>query len=58
MCSDLTVIRMAYLIERDYKEFYQETSEMVEDENVKELLLNSLIGKMDMRSFLKKSMTV
>lgn len=35
---DLTVMRMAYLIERDYKEFYEEAIDMVEEENVKVLL--------------------
>lgn len=35
---DLTVMRMAYLIERDYKEFYEEAIDMVEEENVKLLL--------------------
>lgn len=35
---DLTVMRMAYLIERDYKEFYEEAMDMVEEENVKVLL--------------------
>ncbi len=29
---------MAYLIERDFKEFYEEAKEMVADENVKKLL--------------------
>lgn len=35
---DLTIMRMAYLIERDYKEFYEEAVDMVEEENVKRLL--------------------
>ncbi|KAF5071630.1 ferritin family protein [Proteiniclasticum sp. QWL-01] len=35
---DLTILRMAYLIERDFKEFYGEAQDMVEDENVKTLL--------------------
>ncbi len=35
---DLTVLRMAYLIERDFKEFYQESAEEVEDPEVKKLL--------------------
>lgn len=34
---DLTVLRMAYLIERDYKEFYTKAAEKAEDENVKKL---------------------
>lgn len=36
--KDLTIMRMAYLIERDFKEFYDEAKDMVEDENVKLLL--------------------
>ncbi len=35
---DVTIMRMAYLIERDFKEFYEEAKDMVEDENVKKLL--------------------
>ncbi len=35
---DLTIMRMAYLIERDFKEFYAEAIDMVEDANVKTLL--------------------
>lgn len=35
---DVTILRMAYLIERDFKEFYAEAVELVEDENVKTLL--------------------
>ncbi len=35
---DLTVMRMAYLIERDYKEFYDEAIDMVDEVNVKVLL--------------------
>lgn len=35
---DLNIMRMAYLIERDFKEFYEEAKEMVDDENVKKLL--------------------
>lgn len=35
---DLNIMRMAYLIERDFKEFYEEAKEMVTDENVKKLL--------------------
>ena len=35
---DLTVMRMAYLIELDFKEFYSEAVGMVDDENVKKLL--------------------
>ncbi|NMA86209.1 MAG: ferritin family protein [Tissierellia bacterium] len=34
---DLTVLRMAYLIERDYKEFYTKAAEKAEDENIKKL---------------------
>jgi rubrerythrin len=32
---DITILRMAYLIERDYKEFYQKAAEDIEDENIK-----------------------
>lgn len=32
---DLTVLRMAYLIERDYKEFYQNAADNIEDQEVK-----------------------
>ncbi|MCK9444324.1 MAG: ferritin family protein [Tissierellaceae bacterium] len=35
MIPDLTILRMAYLIERDFKEFYTEASENAEDENIK-----------------------
>ena len=33
-----TIMRMAYLIERDFKEFYAEAIDMVEDASVKQLL--------------------
>ena len=32
---DLTVLRMAYLIERDYKEFYENAAANIEDKEVK-----------------------
>lgn len=32
---DLTILRMAYLIERDYKEFYQSAAENIEEKEVK-----------------------
>jgi len=32
---DLTVLRMAYLIERDYKEFYQNAAESIENDDIK-----------------------
>ncbi len=32
---DITVLRMAYLIERDYKEFYQNAADNIEDKEVK-----------------------
>ncbi len=32
---DLTVLRMAYLIERDYKEFYQNAADNIDDKEVK-----------------------
>lgn len=34
---DLTILRMAYLIERDYKEFYEGVAENAEDEEMKEV---------------------
>ena len=35
---DLTVLRMAYLIERDFKEFYEESAKEVDEPEVKKLL--------------------
>ncbi len=35
---NLTVIRMAYLIEKDFKEFYQESAEEIDDPEIKKLL--------------------
>ncbi len=32
---DLTILRMAYLIERDYKEFYQAQADNAEDEGIR-----------------------
>lgn len=32
---DLTILRMAYLIERDYKEFYENAAEHAHDEGIK-----------------------
>lgn len=32
---DLTILRMAYLIERDYKEFYENAANHAEDEGIK-----------------------
>lgn len=37
MVPDLTILRMAYLIERDFKEFYTDAYEKAEDEDVKAL---------------------
>lgn len=34
---DLTILRMAYLIERDYKEFYQNAAANIEDPEVKQI---------------------
>ena len=34
---DLTILRMSYLIERDYKEFYQGIADNSEDEDIKEV---------------------
>lgn len=34
---DLTIMRMAYLIERDYKEFYQGVADKAENEDIKEV---------------------
>ncbi|MCX7745623.1 MAG: ferritin family protein [Clostridia bacterium] len=36
--SDLSIIRMAYLIENDFAEFYKNAVDAVEDANVKKLL--------------------
>lgn len=32
---DITILRMAYLIEKDYKEFYENQAEEAEDKNIK-----------------------
>ena len=34
---DMTVLRMAYLIERDYAQFYRDAIDQVDDENLKKL---------------------
>ncbi len=34
---DITILRMAYLIEKDFAEFYEEMQDYVEDENLKAL---------------------
>lgn len=34
---DITILRMAYLIEKDFAEFYEEMGDYVEDENLKAL---------------------
>lgn len=34
---EITILRMAYLIERDFKEFYMEIAENIEDENFKKI---------------------
>ena len=34
---DMTVLRMAYLIERDYAQFYRDAMDQVDDENLKKL---------------------
>ena len=34
---DITILRMAYLIERDYKEFYQQASDQADEPIIKEL---------------------
>jgi len=38
--SDLTILRLAYLIESDFAAFYKQAAEKVEDKNVKGLLLH------------------
>ena len=38
MVPDLAVLRMAYLIERDFVEFYEMAADRVDDENAKEAL--------------------
>lgn len=40
MIPDMNVLRMAYLIEEDFREFYKNMSERVEDEKLKEILEN------------------
>ncbi|KAB3533524.1 ferritin-like domain-containing protein [Alkaliphilus serpentinus] len=37
LTPDLTILRMAYLIERDYAEFYKKQSEEAEDKNIVKL---------------------
>lgn len=37
MTPDLNVLRMAYLIERDFQEFYQDVAARVDDETLKEV---------------------
>lgn len=34
---DLTILRMAYLIERDFKEFYENAAKNAEDKNIKKI---------------------
>lgn len=34
---DITILRMAYLIEKDYKEFYQKQAQEAQDENIKKI---------------------
>lgn len=38
MVPDLSVLRMAYLIERDFAEFYEQTAQRVKDETAKKSL--------------------
>ena len=38
MVPDLTVLRMAYLIERDFAEFYEAVTQKVEEDDVREAL--------------------
>jgi len=37
--GDFSIIRMAYLVERDFEKFYKNTAEKSEDENVKDIFL-------------------
>lgn len=37
LTPDLTILRMAYLIERDYAEFYRKKSEEADDDKIKKL---------------------
>lgn len=39
MIPDMNVLRMAYLIEEDFQEYYAKMSEKVEDQKLKEILL-------------------
>lgn len=36
---DMTILRMAYLIEKDFAEFYEEAAEYVDDESLKDLFI-------------------
>lgn len=36
---DLTILRMAYLIERDYKEFYENAANNSQDEDIKKIFI-------------------
>lgn len=40
MIPDMNVLRMAYLIEEDFRDFYQKMSEKVDDEELKGILEN------------------
>lgn len=40
MIPDMNVLRMAYLIEEDFREFYKNMAERVEDKKLKEILEN------------------
>ncbi|WP_297281297.1 ferritin family protein [uncultured Anaerococcus sp.] len=40
MIPDMNVLRMAYLIEEDFREYYKNMSEKTDDEKLKEILLN------------------
>lgn len=52
--SDITLLRMAYLIEDDFMNFYKKASENVEDAGVREMLLNLANWENGHRTVLEK----
>ncbi|MDN5342919.1 ferritin family protein [Oceanotoga sp. DSM 15011] len=52
LTSDLSIIRMAYLIEDDFMKFYEEGAQKVENEEMKNLLLKLSKWEMNHRDLL------
>lgn len=52
--SDLTILRLAYLIESDFAAFYKHVAEKVEDGNVKGLLLHLAKGEEEHEKYFKE----